>query len=168
MRRIAEIVGVTPMAIYKHYANKDAILNALMLDGFASWEARVSEIAERNPTDWLRRLSEAFLDFALTEPRRFEAAFLLSASQARQYPRDFVEGHSPVMTQVHRRIEEARSQGYFAGAPAVEIGLAFSALCQGLVSMYRAGRFASEKEFRAAYRRALSHYISSHMKEQNT
>ena len=40
-RRIAEKVGITPMAIYKHYPDKDALLNALMLDGFAAWEARV-------------------------------------------------------------------------------------------------------------------------------
>lgn len=37
MRRIASAVGITPMAIYKHYADKDALLNALMLDGFVVW-----------------------------------------------------------------------------------------------------------------------------------
>jgi len=44
MRRIAEKVGITPMAIYKHYPDKDALLNALMLDGFAAWEARVGRL----------------------------------------------------------------------------------------------------------------------------
>ena len=32
------------MAIYKHYPDKDALLNALMLDGFTAWEARVDAI----------------------------------------------------------------------------------------------------------------------------
>jgi AcrR family transcriptional regulator len=162
MRRIADAVGVTPMALYKHYADKDAILNALMLDGFAAWEARASKIEERNPVIWLERMGGAFLDFALKEPRRYEAAFLLRASQARQYPRDFEERRSPVMSRVHDRIEEAKSCGKLGGATAIEIGLAFSALSQGLVSMYLAGRFASEKEFRTAYHGAIGHCISSY------
>jgi hypothetical protein len=36
-----------------------------------------------------------------------------------------------------------------------------AALMQGLVSMYRAGRFTGEAEFRAAYRRALDHCLNS-------
>jgi AcrR family transcriptional regulator len=168
MRRIADAVGVTPMALYKHYADKDAILNALMLDGFAAWEARVLKIEEPSPVIWLERLGEAFLDFALKEPRRYEAAFLLRASQARQYPRDFEEGRSPVMSRAHERIEEARARGELRGATPVEIGLAFSALSQGLVSMYQAGRFASEPEFRTAYRTAIGHCISSYKTGQET
>ena len=44
MRRIADKIGITPMAIYKHYPDKDALLNALMLDGFAAWQARVEKL----------------------------------------------------------------------------------------------------------------------------
>lgn len=164
MRRIAEAVGITPMAIYRHYADKDALLNALMLDGFAAWEARVAAITAQAPLDWLRQLGAAFLEFALTQPRRFEAAFLLKASAARQYPQDFEAGRSPVMRQAHARIEQARAQGLIGSASAVEIALSFSALSQGLVSMYQAGRFASEKEFRAAYHKALDHCVQSFMK----
>src|ERR1051326_3529115 len=69
MRRIAEKVGITPMAIYKHYPDKDALLNALMLDGFAAWEARVGKLSAAEPLAWLDQMSEAYLDFALEEPR---------------------------------------------------------------------------------------------------
>jgi hypothetical protein len=132
-----------------------------MLDGFAAWEARVATIAEPDPVRWLGRLTEAFLDFALEQPRRYEAAFLLRASAARQYPQDFAEGRSPVMRQAHARIEAARAAGRLGTESAVDFGLAMSALCQGLVSMYRAGRLASEAEFRAAYRRAVRHCLFS-------
>ena len=56
MRRIAAKVGITPMAIYKHYPDKDALLNALMLDGFAAWEARVAalKVQENTPNAFLR------------------------------------------------------------------------------------------------------------------
>lgn len=164
MRRIATAVGMTPMAIYKHYPNRDALLNALMLDGFAAWEARVARIKEDDPLAWLQKLGEAFLNFALKEPRRYEAAFLLKASQARRYPEDFDAGRSPVAHLAQERIERVRRRG--ADAPsATDIVLALGALCQGLVSMYHAGRFESEAKFRAAYRRAIDHCIASYTSE---
>ena len=161
MRRIADAVGITPMAIYRHYADKDALIDALMLDGFAVWEARVRGIAARDPRRWLAALMEAFIDFALMEPRRYEAAFLLPARKARRFPDDFVAGRSPVVSMAYARIEAARAKGYFGDAPASEIGLAVAAMGQGFVSMYRAGRFVGEKEFRAAYRSALTHCLNS-------
>lgn len=164
MRRIAAAVGMTPMAIYKHYADKDALLNALMLDGFVAWEARVARIAAQDPADWLRALATAFLDFALTEPRRYEAAFLIRASQARQYPHDFAAGRSPVVRLAREHAERMRPSGPDAPS-AADIVLALSALGQGLVEMYRAGRFASEHEFRAAYGRAADHCILSYSRE---
>lgn len=157
MRRIAEKVGITPMAIYKHYPVKDALLNALMLDGFAAWEARVEEIGDCEPLTWLQQIDQAFLDFALNQPRRYEAAFLLKASAARRYPQDFLAGRSPVVTKILARIEQARAQGLIGGAPAIDIAIMGAALSQGMVSLYRAGRFSSESEFRDAYNRALGH-----------
>jgi AcrR family transcriptional regulator len=165
MRKIAEKVGITPMAIYRHFPDKDALLNALMLDGLAAWEARARALKASEPLRWLEQMGEAFLEFALTEPRRYEAAFLLKASAARQYPQDFAAGRSPVMRMTHERIERVRAQGLIGDASAVEIGLAVSALSQGLVSMYRAGRFAGEAEFRSAYHRALRRCMQSFMKE---
>ena len=165
MRRIADKVGITPMAIYKHYPDKDALLNALMLDGFAAWEARVEKIGAPAPLDWLQAMGEAFLDFALSQPRRYEAAFLLNASAARRYPGDFVAGRSPVISKMMTCIGEAKQQGLIADISAIDITISFTALVQGLVDMYRAGRFAGEAEFRDAYRRALDQCIRSFMEK---
>ncbi len=166
MRRIATVVGITPMAIYRHYADKDALKNALMLDGFAAWEARVERIAVTDPLAWLAALGEAYLDFALTQPRRYEAAFLLTASQARQFPHDIAAGRSPALKSAIARITQAKAAGRLGATPPVEIALNLAALMQGLVSMYRAGRFTGEAEFRAAYRRALDHCLRSFMREK--
>jgi AcrR family transcriptional regulator len=167
MRRIADRVGITPMAIYKHYPDKDALLNALMLDGFVAWEARVEKIREPEPLDWLRKMGEAFLDFALHQPRRYEAAFLLKASAARRYPGDFVTGRSPVVSKFMARVEAARARGLVADVPTIDITIHFTALTQGLVDMYRAGRFAGEAEFCDAYRKALSQCIRSFVEKRS-
>lgn len=161
MRKLGDAVGLTPMAIYKHYADKDALIDALMLDGFVAWEARVRSISVKNPVRWVQVLVDNFLEFALCEPRRYEAAFLLPARKARQYPDDFSAGRSPVLNMVYARIEEARAQGLVNGTPAVEIALHVSALGQGLISMHRAGRFISETEFRATWSRAMDRALRS-------
>jgi len=166
MRRIADKAGITPMAIYRHFPDKDALLNALMLDGLAAWEARVEMLSQTEPLAWLEALGQAFLDFALTEPRRYEAAFLLKASAARKYPQDFAQGRSPVIAKAMAHIEEARSRGQIGTFPAIDMAISFAALVQGLVDMYRAGRFTSEADFRAAYDRALGHCIRSFMPEK--
>jgi len=166
MRRIAEKVGITPMAIYKHYPDKDALLNALMLDGFAAWEARVGKLEAEAPLAWLDQMSEAYLDFALDEPRRYEAAFLLKASAARRYPGDFLAGRSPAISQMMARIEQAKSQGLIGDTPTIDIAISLAALPQGLVDIYRAGRFTSEAEFRAVFRKALSHCLQSFVKKE--
>jgi len=161
MRKVAAAVGITPMAIYRHYPDKDALLDALMLDGMAAWEARARAIDAVEPLEWLERFAFAFMDFALCEPRRYEAAFLMPASRARRYPEDFLAGRSPAINLAYERIERAKVQGLIGDAPTEEIVLTLSALAQGLVSMHQAGRFTSEAEFREAYRSAIRRWIAS-------
>jgi len=159
VRKVAEHAGLSPMAMYRHFADKDALLNALMDDGFAAWEKIARSIRAADPVEWLIALGEAFLEFALTEPHRFDAAFFLPASRARQYPDDFVAGRSPVVAMALVRIDQAKADGRLGDTPALEVALAFSALAQGLVSMYRANRFSSEKQFKTLYRTQIRHCL---------
>lgn len=161
VRKVARRAGVSPMAMYNHFADKHALLNALMEDGFATWEGIVRAIRARDPMEWLVRLMDEFLDFALGQPHRFDAAFLLPATQARQYPNDFVAGRSPVVAMMMVRIDQAKAEGRLGNEPALEVALALSAMAQGFVSMHRAGRFSSEKQLRTLYRKTVGHCLES-------
>lgn len=94
IRKVAQHARLSPMALYRHFADKDALLNSLMEDGLAAWEERVRSIRAADPIEWLEALGAEFLDFALKEPHRFDAAFFLPAPKARQYPDDFAAGRS--------------------------------------------------------------------------
>jgi AcrR family transcriptional regulator len=153
------------MAMYRHFADKDALLNALMDDGLAAWECTARSIRAVDPIEWLYALGDALLDFALTEPHRFDAAFFLPASKARRYPDDFVAGRSPVIAMAMVRIDQAKADGRLNDRPALEVALAFSALAQGLVSMYRANRFSSEKQFRTLYRAQVRRCLDGFSRE---
>jgi AcrR family transcriptional regulator len=161
MRRIAQESGMSPMSLYRHFADKDALLNALMADGLAAWEQRVRAIRTKAPLQWLERIGEEFLAFALEEPHRFDAAFFLPAPEARRYPADFAAGRSPVIAMTVAKIEEGRADGVVGDLPSLDVALTFSALAQGLVSMHRARRFSGEAEFTALYRAVMRQSLKS-------
>jgi len=161
IRKVAARAGMSPMAMYRHFADKDALLNALVADGLAAWEKVVRSLRAEDPMEWMEEMIEAYLDFALTQPHRFDAAFFLPAPKARQYPDDFAAGHSPVIAMLMVRIDQARAAGRMTDKPALEIALSLSATAQGLISMERANRFAGEKQFKALFRTTLRQCIES-------
>ena len=161
VRKVADQAGLSAMAMYRHYANKEALLNALMEDGLDAWEQIAHSIRAADPLEWLAALSEEYLEFALAEPHRFDAAFFLAAPLARQYPQDFAMGRSPVMTMAMERIEAARQKGLLGKQPSLAMALQFAALAQGLVSMYRANRFANEAQFRGLYKEQIRQCLNS-------
>jgi AcrR family transcriptional regulator len=164
IREVGRRAGMSTMAIYRHFPDKDALVDALMDDGFAGWEAIVRAIATEDPVLWLRDLLTAFRDFALDEPHRFDAAFLLKARKARTYPDDIAAGRSPVLNLMLARIEQAQGEGRLTDEPALDIALTLSALAQGLVSMQRAGRFGDEDKFCESYQRATGRVLAVFMR----
>ena len=167
LRDLAKDVGITPMAIYRHFKDKQALVDAIVLEGLAAWSARVAAVAKAEPLIWLERIGDAYLDFALRQPRRFEAAFLIHSSAARRYPDDFVAGRSPAGTLQLNIVGDAISKGLLVKASAIEVLFTLAALCQGLVTLYRAGRIAGgEANFRKLYRRAVRRCLDSFRPEK--
>jgi AcrR family transcriptional regulator len=165
-RRIAQRSGMSPMSLYRHFADKDALLNALMADGLSAWEERVRSVRVKAPLQWIERVGNEFLAFAMEEPHRFDAAFLLPAPKARRYPDDFSAGRSPVIAMTVTKIDEAKSAGLLGDMPALDVALTLSALAQGLVSMHRARRFASDAEFSMLYRSVMRNTLNSFSKDK--
>lgn len=168
IRRVAQRAELSPMALYRHFADKDALLNALMEDGLAAWEGIVRGIRVRDPMEWLAALGEAHLDFALAQRHRYDAAFFLPAPAARRYPDDFVAGRSPAIAMVMSRIDQAKADGQLGDKPTFEIALILVAAGHGFVAMHRANRFASEKQFKTLCRAAQRHLLDSFKPAEDT
>ena len=161
MRKVAERAGISPMGLYRHFADKDALLNALTEDGLARWSEIAQAIRAQDPIRWLEQLQKAYIAFALEEPHRFDAAFFLPASEARRYPDDFLAGRSPVVAMAMLRIDQAKAEGRLINKPALEILLTIVAASQGMVSMYRAKRFSNDSQFKALYRKTMRNCFES-------
>jgi AcrR family transcriptional regulator len=167
LRNVAKKIGITPMAIYRHFEDKEALVDALVLDGLAEWSARVEALPPLRGLVRIAQIGEAYLDFALKEPRRYEAAFLLHSSKARRYPDDFLAGRSPAGNAQLKAFGEMIAQGLIDKDAPVEILVTNAALSQGLITLYRAGRTAGgEEEFRALYRRAMQRSTEAFLRKK--
>ena len=161
IRKVAQRAKLSPMALYRHFADKDALLNALMGEGLAAWEKIVSAIRVQDPLEWLTAVGEAHLAFALAQPHLYDAAFFLPAPAARQFPADFAQGRSPVIAMAMARIDQAKAEGRLCNKPTLGIALAFAACGYGLVVMHRANRFESETRFKTLFRATQRLFLDS-------
>jgi AcrR family transcriptional regulator len=161
MRRVARAVGITPMALYRHFADRDGLLNALADAGFEELAARASSTAmPTDPEQQLMNILDLFLDFVLEKPRLFELMFLERRQGARQFPEDFRAGRSPIAKFVAAALEVGIKQGAFRKDDVWEITFEAGAMLQGLVMLYLGGRVrTSEDEFRALCHRAFRRYL---------
>src|SRR5262249_23483019 len=121
LRSVAKAAGVTPMAVYRHFANKDALFDDLVLDGLARWHERVQAIRPGPPLGRIEAVGEAFLDFYLEEPAQFEAAFFLPSGKARRFPDDFAAGRSPPGAIVIKDMQEALKKGDIEAPSALDV-----------------------------------------------
>jgi AcrR family transcriptional regulator len=161
MRRVAKAVGITPMALYRHFADRDGLLNSVADAGFEELAGRLA--ATSRPADaehWLMRILDVMLDFALEKPRLFELMFLQRRAGARQFPDDFRAHRSPTARYAAEALEAGMAQGVFRQDDVWEIALETGALLQGLVMLYAGGRIGTTtEEFRALCHRAFRRYL---------
>jgi AcrR family transcriptional regulator len=162
MRKVATAVGITPMALYRHFRNRDGLLNAVADAGFVELAASFAELRLTGRIDrQLLKILDVFLDRAFDNPRLFELMFLTKREGARQYPEDFRMRRSPTANVSADLIIRAMQTGYFRKDDVWEIVFETGALMQGLVMLYLGGRMAmSSPEFRAFCHRSFGRYLN--------
>jgi AcrR family transcriptional regulator len=162
MRRVASAVGITPMALYRHYPNRDGLLNALADAGFVELTAKLAGLRLTGEIDrQLLKILDVFIDYAFEKPRLFALMFLTEREGARQYPEDFRARRSPTANVAADVIARGLETGYFRQDDVWEIVFETGALMQGLVMLYLAGRMALPPErFRAFCHRSFGRYLN--------
>lgn len=75
IRRIAETIHRTQPAVYQHFSSKDAILEAVVTDGFTALAERL-ERATRGGKTSLSATANAYVRFGLERPRLYDVMFV--------------------------------------------------------------------------------------------
>src|SRR5215469_8307521 len=78
MRRIGAEVGCSPMAIYRHFENKEELLLSICEETFARMVRLVDEAREGGGTriERLRRSIRAVMEFHLSHPNHYKVTFM--------------------------------------------------------------------------------------------
>jgi AcrR family transcriptional regulator len=137
MRAVAERVGVTATALYRHFADKDAILREVVGEGSRLLGSHLFRALEApTPLERLRATALAYLDFALAQPQAYRALF---------EPAD-EEETSPVYAQrgairrfLRDRVREAMDAGVLAEGDPEGTALTLWSLLHGLAALHQAG-----------------------------
>ena len=157
LRQIAGEVGITPMAVYRHFRDKDDLLDAMVADGFARWEEYLA-VAVRvdNPWQRLERVLVAYADFALTEHRMFELMFMVPRSRIPTAPASLSSTPSPSFSSLIVSVRQA------LGTEDVSHTLLLAwAAAHGLICLHFSGRFGFDVQvFRKEYDRVIQRFLA--------
>ncbi len=161
MRRLADEIGVTAPAIYKHFDDKEALLEAVAERGFGVFEERLAAMIRRQPAH--RRIAgvlACYRDFAIEEPHLFEIMFVVPRARHRGYPSDFAEGRSATFNTLRSAVDQAMDAGVLRKDDSLELTLNLWAYAHGLVGLFRAGRFGSDLvAFQRLFDRAITRFL---------
>lgn len=142
IRRVSSRVGLTPMAVYRHFADKDALLDALVAEGFAEFETYVAAAARaRTPEARIRAVVRAYVTFALEHPRLFELMFLVPRRRVPTAPASLQTTPSPAFSRIIAAVHEAIETGVIAPDDPAQLLLFMWSAVHGLITLHFSGRF---------------------------
>lgn len=94
IRAIADRVGVSPPSIYRHFEDKEALLNAVCADVFAQLVVgiEVAVATATDPLDALARAGRCYIDFGLQHPEHYRLVFMRPVTRPIPVTRDELIG----------------------------------------------------------------------------
>ncbi len=137
MRRIGAAVGVSPTALYMHFADKDALLAAIAQDTFAELLDRLeqSQHPGQTPLAGFRAGLRAYITFGLARPDEYRLTFMTRLFQrdtARTCALEMAD-HSFAILQ--DRVIELVREGVFRPGPAPILAEAIWAMLHGVTAL---------------------------------
>jgi len=160
MRRVAASVGVTAMAIYKHFPDREALLRAATAAEYpriASYFERAN--AKVNVTG-LRGM-HGYLDYAFDHPQLFRYMFSSHRTDAFAYPQDLKKNKSPTFNILQTVVSQLMDQGVFQKDDVGETALSIWAHAHGFITLYLNGRInVPRASFRKLYMRSLDRLLN--------
>ncbi|MEE3065537.1 MAG: TetR/AcrR family transcriptional regulator [Actinomycetota bacterium] len=140
LRELAREAGVSHAAPRKHFADRDALLDALAERGFDQLAERIADAAAREPDDFRRALhavASAYLEFAVAEPALLDLMFAAKVHNPSDAVRNAVANHMAALLRIIARGVDA---GAYVPSDVERLTLVLSASVQGIGGLVTSGR----------------------------
>jgi AcrR family transcriptional regulator len=160
MRKAADSLNVSATALYHHFANKQALLDAVANRAFSEFEKRLRSTKATDPQEIIRGILDQYRQLAADEPNLFGLMFVEPRPSARKFPADFAAHRSAVFNLLWNAVDDAvAANNSRDSSGSLYLAHDLWALTHGQILLWRAGRFVDEPTFRAVLRRAVDHFI---------
>ena len=168
MRTVAADVGMSPMGLYRHYADRDALIEAMVEECLAAFARALQRAPQRGTAaQRLRRLMRAYLEFALTERAMYDLLFRATRPSTDPFLDEYKAGGSVSFEMLRSAVSARLSAAGGEPRNSVDAAISIWAQAHGLVSLYLAGRFGGgEPLFRRFYLRSVERVIESVVRPQ--
>jgi AcrR family transcriptional regulator len=142
MRRVATAVGVTPMAIYHYFPNREALLSSIVDNEFGALLQFISRTPKFSSLESeMIHIMDSYIDYAFARPHIFDFVFAKPRSDARRFPHDFHARRSPTLNPVADTVARWMQRGDIKQDDVWETALQIWAHAHGYLMLQRAGRF---------------------------
>jgi len=142
LRELSREVGVSHTSPRRHFADKQALLDALAQSGFQRLDAALAAAAKaraRNFSARLTNLAQAYIEFALKHPALW--VLMLEAKHRPGAPGELLEASDAAFSNGPALIKEGQAAGEIVPGDPARLSLTLSAALQGLVSISTEGKF---------------------------
>jgi AcrR family transcriptional regulator len=161
MRKIADRVGVTATALYHHFRDKGAILDALISAGLSVLSEYLEPaLRAKDPERRLRGLIDAYLRFALEQPKYFDLAFLVPSASTRM-SEELDRHNRATFKMAIEQVAACMQMGIFRQGDPIETAVFLWSTAHGLVTLHRMNRLGGDAaQFERLYHGAIKHAMA--------
>jgi AcrR family transcriptional regulator len=159
MRCIATSVGITAMAIYKHFPDRTALLRAVADAEYPRIASYFERANAKKDVPGLRGM-HGYLDYALDHPQLFRYMFSSRRADAFSFPQDLKGNKSPTFNMLQAVVSQLMDRGVIGRDDVGETALSIWAHAHGLITLYLNGRITQSRgAFRKLYMRSLNRLL---------
>lgn len=146
LRELAREAGVSPAAPSRHFRTKQALLDALAMDGFERLTAAMTEAQESAGASFAARLdalARTWVAFAIGNPALLELMF--SRKHEPTAPPELIAATHRLMTMATDLIEDGQRRGEVRAGDVILLGVPLAAVLQGMTDLALSGGFTDEQ-----------------------
>ena len=150
LRKLAQRMQCSPMALYTYFADKQALLAALASEGFHKLAKRHESAGRREPLSALRKIMLDHIAFAEENPTEYRILFLSERSlDEAKKSRPEIEENNPAFRVLFKSVQSCLAAGIFKG-DAFAISTIVLTAAHGAASLLIRGSFPFDSHRRYA------------------
>ncbi len=163
MRKVAAHAGLSTMASYRHFKNKDDLLNHVVMEGFSRFQTYFSQAKDiDDPLESLKFCMTLYAEFAQNQPEFYEMMFMarLRSNEPELEQRCQQQIQMALMF-LSERVKQCVARGQIPNIEPKACAHQLFSLCHGMVSLQVLGHLHQPEGFEIFYQQSIERFFLS-------